>query len=45
MGSQAEYLPAIAFTGDAVGSLCLVCQKQAYAGSTTQGIVVAFPVQ
>jgi hypothetical protein len=45
MGSQAEYLPAIAFTGDAVGSLCLVCQKQAYAGSNTQGIVVAFPVQ
>jgi hypothetical protein len=45
MGSLAEYLPAIAFTGDAMGSLCLVCQKQAYAGSNTQGIVVAFPVQ
>jgi len=45
IGSQAEYLPAIAFTGDAVGSLCLVCQKQAYAGSDRRGIVVAFPVQ
>ncbi len=45
MGSQSEYLPSIAFTGDAVGSFCLVCQKQAYAGSDQRGIVVAFPVQ
>ena len=45
MGSQSEYLPTIAFTGDAVGSFCLVFQKQAYAGTNTQGIVVAFPVQ
>ena len=45
MGSQSEYLPSIAFTGDAVGSFCLVCQKQAYASSDQRGIVVAFPVQ
>jgi len=45
MGSQSDYLPAIAFTGDAVGSFCLVFQRQAYAGTNTQGIVAAFPVQ
>ncbi|MCS7065793.1 MAG: PQQ-like beta-propeller repeat protein, partial [Fimbriimonadales bacterium] len=45
MGSQSEYLPAMVFTGDAIGDLCLVFQKQAYAGTNTQGIVVAFPVQ
>mgnify|MGYP000430471006 FL=1 len=45
MGSQSEYLPAIAFTGDTEGGFCLVFQKQAYAGTNTQGIVVAFPVR
>ncbi len=44
LGSQADYLPAIRFTGDAIGSFCLVFQKQAYTGTTTQGLVVAFPV-
>ncbi len=44
MGSMSEYLPAIAFTGDAVGSFCLVFQRQTYSGTNNQGIVVAFPL-
>ncbi|MEN3002324.1 MAG: hypothetical protein ABDI19_10870 [Armatimonadota bacterium] len=45
LGQQSDHLPAILFTGDAVGSLCLVFQRQAYAGTNTQGIVSAFQVQ
>ncbi len=44
LGSQADYLPAIRFTGDTLGSFCLVFQKQAYTGTATQGLIVAFPV-
>jgi hypothetical protein len=45
MNPQSDYLPAIAFTGDTPDSLCLIFQRQAYAGTNTQGVISAFRVQ